>query len=58
MNRHGRRFIDLQEFKSHAGSLNVKFLRDDELEFYEKHCLLLPAILNRPKRYEPCSGTM
>ena len=45
MNRHGRRFIDLRGFKSHAKSLNVKFLKDDELEFYEKHCLLLPAVV-------------
>ncbi len=52
MNRHGRRFIDLQGFKSHAGSLNVKFLRDDELEFYEKHCLLLPAVVcHQPPAY-------
>lgn len=45
MNRHGRRFIALQDFKSHANSLNVKFLNGDELEFYEKHCLLLPAVV-------------
>ena len=52
MNRHGRRFISLQEFKSHASSLNVKSLQDDELEFYEKHCLLLPAVrLHKPPAY-------
>ena len=45
MNRHGRRFIELRDFKSHAKSLNVKLLKDDELEFYEKHCLLLPAVV-------------
>ena len=45
MNRHGRRFIDLRDFKYHAKSLNVKFLKDAELEFYEKHCLLLPAVV-------------
>ena len=45
MNRHGRRFIRLRDFRSHAKSLNVKFLQDDELEFYEKHCLLLPAVV-------------
>ena len=44
MNRHGRRFIELRDFKSHANSLNVRFLNDDELEFYEEHCLLLPAV--------------
>ena len=49
MNRHGRRFVDLRDFKSHANSLNVKFLKDDELEFYEKHCLLLPAVV----RHQP-----
>ena len=49
MNRHGRRFIALRDFKSHAKSLNVKRLEDDELEFYEKHCLLLPAVVcHRP----------
>ena len=47
MNRHGRRFIKLRDFKSHANSLNVRFLKDDELEFYEKHCLLLPAVVCR-----------
>ena len=45
MNRHGRRFIELRDFKSHAKSLNMKHLRDDELEFYEQHCLLLPAVV-------------
>ena len=49
MNRHGRRFIDLRDFKNHAKSLNVKRLQDDELEFYEKHCLLLPAVV----RHQP-----
>ena len=49
MNRHGRRFIELRDFKSHASALNVKFLNDDELEFYEKHCLLVPQVrLRRP----------
>ena len=52
MNRHGRRFISLQEFKSHANSLKVKSLQDDELEFYEKHRLLLPAVrLHKPPAY-------
>ena len=49
MNRHGRRFIELRDFKSHAKSLNVKRLKDDELEFYEQHCLLLPAVV----RHQP-----
>lgn len=49
MNQHGRRFIELRDFKSHASALNVKFLNDDELEFYEKHCLLVPQVrLRRP----------
>lgn len=47
MNRHGRRFVELRDFKSHANSLNVRLLKDDELEFYEKHCLLLPAVVCR-----------
>ena len=45
MNRHDRRFIELRDFRSHANSLNVKSLRDDELEFYEKHGLLLPTVV-------------
>ena len=58
MNRHGRRFIELRDFKSHATSLNVKRLRDDELEFYEQHCLLLPAVVppsadRPPRRCDP-----
>ncbi len=52
MNRHGRRFIELRDFRSHAKSLNVKSLTDDELEFYEKHCLLLPAVVrHQPTAY-------
>lgn len=47
MNRHGRRFVVLRDFRSHAKSLNVKRLEDDELEFYEQHCLLLPAVVRR-----------
>ncbi len=47
MNRHGRRFIELRDFKSHANALNVRFLKDGELEFYEKHGLLLPAVVCR-----------
>lgn len=49
MNRHGRRFINLRDFKSHANSLNVRFLDDRELEFYDKHFLLPPAVcLHQP----------
>lgn len=47
MNRHGQRFIALRNFSAHANSLNVKRLGDDELEFYEQHCLLLPAVVRR-----------
>ena len=47
MNRRGRRFIELRDFKSHAKSLNVKSLKDDELEFYEERCLLLPMVVRR-----------
>ena len=47
MNRHGQRFVELRDFISHANSLNVRLLRNDELEFYEKHCLLLPAVVFR-----------
>ena len=47
MKRHGRRFVGLRDFKSHANSLNVKSLKDEELEFYEKHRLLLPAVVCR-----------
>lgn len=47
MNRHGQRFIALRNLRAHANSLNVKRLGDDELEFYEQHCLLLPAVVRR-----------
>ena len=47
MNRHGQRFVNLRDFKSHANSLNVRLLGDRELEFYEDHCLLLPIVLVR-----------
>ena len=43
MNRHGTRFLTSWEFRSHAEALNVRFLDDRELEFYEQHCLLLPV---------------
>ncbi len=52
MNRRGRRYIDLRAFKGHASSLNVKFLDDRELEFYEENCLLLPALrFHQPADY-------
>ena len=52
MNRHGQRFVNLREFKLHANSLNVGFLDDRELEFYEEHSLLLPAVrLRYPPAY-------
>ena len=52
MNRHGQRYIDLRAFKDHANSLNVKFLNDRELEFYEENCLLLPALrFHQPAAY-------
>ena len=38
MNRRGRRFVELRDFRAHEESLNVKRLKDDELEFDEKHC--------------------
>ena len=52
MNRHGQRFVNLRDFKSHANSLNVRLLGDRELEFYEEHCLLLPPVRFRyPRAY-------
>ena len=47
VNRHGRRFVNHRDFKSHANSLNFRLLGDRELEFYEEHCLLLPTVLVR-----------
>ncbi len=52
MNRHGERFITAREFRSHANSLNAGWPSDRELEFYERHCLLLPvARIHRPTAY-------
>ena len=52
MNRHGQRYIDLRALKDHASALNVKFLNDRELEFYEENCLLLPALrFHQPAAY-------
>ena len=43
MNRRGKRFLTVGQFISHASALKVKRLGDRELEFYERHCLLLPV---------------
>ena len=45
MNQHGRRFLLTAQFRSHASALKVPALTEGELEFYEEHCLLLPAAL-------------
>ena len=47
MNRHGERYINAQQFVSHAWSLRVLGLSPRELEFYERHCLLLPMARTR-----------
>ena len=44
VNRHGRRFITTRDFVSHANSLNAGLPSASELEFYERHCLLLPNV--------------
>ena len=52
MNRHGTRFIKTQDFISHVNSLNAGFLSRSELEFYERHCLLVPIVRVRwPRTY-------
>ena len=43
MNRRGERFLTVRQFTSHASRLKVKSLTNGELEFYERHCLLLPV---------------
>ena len=59
MNRHGERFITDREFRSHANSLNAGWPSDSELEFYERHCLLLPAArIHRPIAYVVASAEM
>ncbi len=40
---HGERFLPLWLFKSRASALKMRRLDERELEFYEKHCLLLPV---------------
>ena len=47
MNRRGERYINVQQFVSHAWSLRVIGLSPRELEFYERHCLLLPLARTR-----------
>ena len=44
MNRRGNRFLTVRQFISHASTLKVKHLDERELEFYERHCLLLPVV--------------
>ena len=52
MNQSGNRFIETKALKTHANSLNLRFLDDAELEFYEQHRLLLPSVrLNLPRDY-------
>ena len=50
MNQHRLRFLSTQQFRSHASALKVLALTERELEFYEKHCLLLPAALTHVPR--------
>jgi hypothetical protein len=40
---HGRRFLTVDQFISRAADLNIKSLRPNELEFYERNGLLLPT---------------
>ena len=40
---HGERFLPFWLFKSRASALKMRRLDEQELEFYEKHCLLLPV---------------
>jgi hypothetical protein len=42
LDHHGRQLLTVQEFSSRARDLNIQALDASELEFYEKHCLLLP----------------
>lgn len=43
MNRRGERYLTVGQFISHASAVKVKCLTEGELEFYERHCLLLPV---------------
>ena len=52
MKQSGNRFIETKALKSHANSLNLRFLDDAELEFYEQHRLFLPSVRrNLPRDY-------
>ena len=46
---HGERFLPIWLFKSRVSALKMRRLDERELEFYEKHCLLLPVA----RTYEP-----
>ena len=50
MDYHGQRFLTVRQFQSRARALNLRFLSDRELEFYEQHCLLLPVARTRMPR--------
>lgn len=43
INRRGERYLTVGQFISHASAVKVKRLTERELEFYERHCLLLPV---------------
>ena len=43
LDHHGGRFLTVGQFKSRASALKMRWLNEWELEFYEKHCLLLPV---------------
>ncbi|MDE0269025.1 MAG: hypothetical protein OXI96_08325 [Acidimicrobiaceae bacterium] len=47
MRQYGRRFLAIQNFISHASALKVGHLNEKELEFYERHQLLLPVACTR-----------
>ncbi len=48
---HGERFLKVREFRARAAALKMRWLNEQELEFYEKHCLLLPVA----RTYEPAA---
>lgn len=43
MDYHGERFLTVSHFRSRARDLKIRSLNEDELEFYERQCLLLPV---------------
>lgn len=52
MDHRGKRYLTVSLFISHARNLKVWHLSRKELEFYEKHCLLLPvARTHMPAEY-------